>query len=73
MVQSAVERSSEKFREAHPEIPWKRIIGLRNILAHRCYDADHALLWEIIHGELPRVLEQIERFVPPLPPTGDER
>src|SRR5438132_12943901 len=75
MVQSAVERQleifgeaarklSDAFREAHPEIPWRQIIGLRNILAHRYYDTDHVLLWKIIHGELTRVLEQIERFIP---------
>src|SRR5947199_399082 len=64
LLPSAVERQFEifgeearkvsaSFRSEHPEIPWKRIIGLRNILAHRYYAIDHALLWKIIHEKLP--------------------
>jgi uncharacterized protein with HEPN domain len=48
LIQSAVERQleilgeaarrlSDEFRQAHLEIDWRRIIGLRNILIHR-YD-----------------------------------
>ena len=48
LVQSAVERQlgilgeaarrlSDEFRQAHPGIDWRRVIGLRNILIHR-YD-----------------------------------
>jgi uncharacterized protein with HEPN domain len=69
----AARKVSNAFRKAHPEIPWTRIVGLRNILAHRYYATDHALLWKIIHGELARALEQIERLVPPLPQAGEER
>ena len=31
----AAGRVSKPFREHHPEIPWRRIIGLRNVLAHQ--------------------------------------
>jgi len=83
MAPSAVERQLEVFgeacrkvsatlRTANPEIPWSRIVGLRNILAHRYYATDQSLLWEIIHTELPRALQHIERLLPPEPPPIDE-
>jgi uncharacterized protein with HEPN domain len=68
----AVRKISESLRTAHPEIPWSRMIGLRNILAHRYYAVDHALLWQIIHEVLPAVLDQLEQMIPPLPPEIDE-
>ncbi|WP_242028408.1 HepT-like ribonuclease domain-containing protein [Pseudanabaena sp. FACHB-2040] len=33
----AARRISNEFRQAHPAIDWQRIVGLRNIVAHR-YD-----------------------------------
>jgi uncharacterized protein with HEPN domain len=69
----AARKVSDSFRALHPEIPWRRMIGLRNILAHRYYATDHTLLWKIIHDDLPMVLEQIERLLPPLPQVSDER
>jgi uncharacterized protein with HEPN domain len=83
LLPSAVERQFEKMgeaarkvsaslREEHPEIPWKRIVGLRNILTHRYYAVDNVQIGTIIHDELPSVLDGIGRLIPPLPPPVDE-
>jgi uncharacterized protein with HEPN domain len=56
LVQSAVERQleilgeaarrlSDEFRQAHPEIDWRRIIGLRNILIHRYDEIRQQMIW----------------------------
>lgn len=34
----AAARVSQEFRGAHPEIPWRRIVGLRNVIAHQYGD-----------------------------------
>jgi uncharacterized protein with HEPN domain len=31
----AISRISQEFRQAHPEIDWRRIVGLRNIVIHQ--------------------------------------
>jgi uncharacterized protein with HEPN domain len=83
LLPSAVERQFEKlgeaarkvspsFRSEHPEIPWRRMVGLRNILTHRYYAIDHVQIWTIIHDVLPSVLDAVERAIPPLPPDVDE-
>ncbi|NJL19626.1 MAG: DUF86 domain-containing protein [Leptolyngbyaceae cyanobacterium SM1_3_5] len=78
LVQSAVERQfmilgeaarriSDEFRQVHPEIAWRRIIGLRNVLTHR-YDAvRQERVWTIITSELNDLLLQLEPLLPPLP------
>jgi uncharacterized protein with HEPN domain len=48
------------------------MIGLRNILAHRYYATDNALIWQIIHEKLPPILDQIRSLIPPLPSAVDE-
>jgi uncharacterized protein with HEPN domain len=39
----------------YPQIPWRRIIGLRNILAHGYEQVAHEILYQTIVQELPAV------------------
>jgi len=34
VIGEAAKRISESYKQKHAEIPWKRMVGLRNILAH---------------------------------------
>lgn len=63
----AARRISNEFRQAHPEIDWQQIVGLRNIISHRYEEVDHERLWAIIHSELPPLLSQLEILIPPIP------
>jgi uncharacterized protein with HEPN domain len=68
----AARKVSASFKSEHPEIQWRQMIGLRNILAHRYYATDHAVIWQIIHEKLPPILDQVGSLIPPLPPAVDE-
>lgn len=68
----AARRISSEFQQAHPAIDWQRIIGLRNIIAHRYDEVRQEVLWTIIHSELTSLLTQLEELLPPLP-EQDER
>lgn len=52
--------------QAMPDIPWRRVIGLRNILAHGYEQVAHEILHETVVRELPtletRLLEQLRRY-----------
>ena len=43
----------EEIIKKHPELPWKQITGMRNILIHQYFGVDLELIWEIIKTELP--------------------
>lgn len=42
---------SPRFRSAHPELPWRQAIAMRNIIAHEYGDLDYEILWEVVSGE----------------------
>lgn len=63
----ATRRVSAEFRQLHPSIDWQRIVGLRNIVAHRYDEVDQDILWSIIHSELPPLLTQLQLLLPLLP------
>jgi len=42
----------ETLTAQRPEIPWARIAGARNILAHQYLGVDLSLVWNIVEGDL---------------------
>lgn len=67
IIGEAANRVSPVFQEAHPEIPWRKIVAQRNVLVHEYGDIEHALLWDLVQNHLPRLLQQLEKLVPPPP------
>lgn len=47
------------FRERHPEMPWRQIVGLRNVVVHRYFAVDPETVWAIGDGKLPSLLPQL--------------
>jgi len=51
----AAKNVPDEIREAHPEVPWKRIIGLRNIVIHDYLGIDLENIWRIATENIPEV------------------
>jgi uncharacterized protein with HEPN domain len=71
IIGEAARRVSTAYREAHPEIPWRKIIGQRNVLAHEYDEILHEVLWRTATIEVPTLATKIEMLLPPLPPDGE--
>ena len=53
-------------REEYIEIPWREIIGQRNILAHEYGQIDHELLYKTAAEDIPDLISVIQNLLPPL-------
>jgi uncharacterized protein with HEPN domain len=65
LIGEAARRVSAGYCESHPQIPWREIIGLRNILAHEYGRIDHARLYSTALKELPGLIKALETLLPP--------
>lgn len=52
----------DAFAEAHPEIPWRSIYGLRNRIIHDYEGVNFLLIWQIIRDDLPALKEALNRI-----------
>jgi len=51
-VKSIDDRTGGTFLANYPAIPWRQIIGLRNILAHQYENVDPEIIWSVIKRHL---------------------
>jgi uncharacterized protein with HEPN domain len=64
----AARRISVSFKQAHPEIPWSSVIGLRNVISHEYARVDYDLIYHLIQRQLPALVDMLAPLIPPLPP-----
>ena len=43
-----------EIKDKHPEIPWNKMYGLRNLIAHEYFGIDYEMIWEISKNNLPQ-------------------
>jgi uncharacterized protein with HEPN domain len=64
IVGEATKRLSAEFRLQHPEIPWKDIAGMRDILAHQYDRVSINTLWDAIQTDIPELLALLQPLLP---------
>jgi uncharacterized protein with HEPN domain len=63
LIGEAAARLSPEVRDRHPEIPWPRVIGMRNILIHGYFAIDLEEVWVTVEERVPVLQNQIEAIL----------
>lgn len=55
IIGEAARHVPDDFAAAHPEVPWRRIAGLRNRIVHDYFGLDLEIVWQILQADLPQL------------------
>ncbi len=60
VIGEAVKKLPSVFKERYSEVPWKKIAGLRDIVAHEYFGIDEDIVWDIVVSRIPELLYVVE-------------
>lgn len=63
IVGKAASHTTDAFQADHPQIPWAKITGMRNPLAHGYYDVNLDILWDTITEALPLLVAELKNII----------
>lgn len=55
------------LRAAHPEVPWRQIIDMRNLVVHGYASVDPEIVWAVVEHDLPVLEAQVRAILEELP------
>lgn len=71
IVGEAAGHISKAFCTQHPEIPWRMIIGMRNILAHDYGQIEYEIIYGTVTKSVPPLLGTLEGLLPRISHPGE--
>ena len=63
IIGEAVKHLSPELRQQHPDIPWKRIAGMRDEMIHEYFGVDLMIVWNVVEQHLPALRQQVDSML----------
>ncbi len=64
IIGEAVKGLSEEIRSANPDVPWKQIAGMRDVLIHHYFGVKMDIVWQVVADHLPPLAVKVRANLP---------
>jgi len=63
VIGEAVKNVPKKIKTDNPEIPWKQISGMRDVLIHEYFGVIMERVWDTVRDDIPKLKNQIRKLL----------
>lgn len=58
-VGNVVEKLHSDYKDSFPDVPWRAITGMRNLVAHHYDKVDHEVVWQAVRHRVPALISAL--------------
>lgn len=63
IIGEAASRVSDELRDSTPQIPWRKIVAMRNRLIHGYFDINSKIIWRTVSEEIPELIAPLKELL----------
>ena len=63
IIGEATYKLTKEYKETHPELPWKVMIGMRHVMVHGYYTLKPEKIWQTIIEDIPPMIPILEKYL----------
>ena len=63
IIGEAVKNLPEEFRDRYHQVEWRKLAGLRDIVAHEYFGVSDEIVWDIVQNKISLLRQEIEEII----------
>lgn len=61
IIGEATKKLSDSVKQAHPQVPWREMAGMRDKMIHDYFGINYDIVWKVASDQVPKILQEIQR------------